>query len=40
MMGEIRRLTRLLIGSGILFLLLTIANGITVSAGWYCAVCR
>lgn len=36
MSREVRRLTRLLLASWIVFLLLAIANGVSVSTGWYC----
>ncbi|HKS46375.1 MAG TPA: hypothetical protein VJT49_14940 [Amycolatopsis sp.] len=40
MIGEVRRLTRLLIGSWIVFWLLAILNGVAVTLHWYCGVCR
>lgn len=40
MISEVRRLTRLLIGSWIVFCGLAIVNGVAVTLGWYCGVCR
>jgi hypothetical protein len=39
-MREVRRLTRLLLGSWVLFVVLPILNGTAVQLGWYCGVCR
>lgn len=40
MIREIRRLTRLLVASWLLFLVLAAVNGVAVTLGWYCGVCR
>lgn len=40
MIQEIRRLTRLLLGSWVLFFLLATLNGVAVTLGWYGGVCR